>query len=81
MKPGQYQTVKVLIKASEFATYDTENSRYIADSGKYTFYVGNAAGSFLFSTETERDAVTVVYEAENRCVPKAKFDVLKKAAK
>ncbi|MBO4327674.1 MAG: glycoside hydrolase family 3 C-terminal domain-containing protein [Clostridia bacterium] len=78
MKPGQYQTVKVYIPASEIASYDTQNSRYIADSGEYKFYVGSSAGTFFGELTSNRENITVIAEAENRCAPKKEFDYIRK---
>ena len=79
MKAGQYQKAKVLIKASDIASYDTENSRYIVESGDFVFRVGSSAGTFYGEQTVNRPDVTVVAEAENRCAPAKKFDVLKKS--
>ena len=69
LQPGESETVNIIITDDALDSYDTQNSRYIVDSGKYTFYAASSAERMLAEASAEIGEMRVIYDVENRCVP------------
>ena len=40
LAPGETQTVSLSVNAADLASFDEENSQWVADKGKYSFHIG-----------------------------------------
>ena len=69
LQPGESETLEITITADDLYSYDTQNSRYIIDSGKYTFYAASSAADMHAEASAEIKELRVIYDVENRCVP------------
>ena len=69
LDPGESETVNVKITDDALFSYDTQNSRYIVDAGQYKFFAAASSSDFRADASAEINALRVVYDVENRCVP------------
>lgn len=69
LQSGESETLEITVTADDLYSYDTENSRYIADKGNYTFYAASSASDMHAEAGVEIKEMRVVYDVENRCVP------------
>jgi len=69
IEPGESETVSILITKDALSSYDTENSRYIIDSGKYVFHAASSAETLLADAEITVAEPEVLADVENRCAP------------
>ncbi len=79
LKPGKSQTVSIDVPVEALITYDTANSRWIMDKGRYTFYVGASSLDHERAGSELLNSVVVVKDVENRCQPDTDFDYIKKS--
>ncbi len=79
LAPGESETVTITVRKEALMTYDTEASRWVLDSGLYTYRIGASSAGPHSKTDLVRDQLTVVQDVENRCQPHKKFDYIQKA--
>ncbi|MBQ3506954.1 MAG: glycoside hydrolase family 3 C-terminal domain-containing protein [Clostridia bacterium] len=78
LEPGASETLTVTVRTEALMTYDTEGSRWVLDRGNYTLSVGASAADLKDSATLTFDALTVVQDVENRCVPDTTFPYIQK---
>ncbi len=69
LQPGESEELQITITNEALYSYDTKNSRYIVDSGKYTFYAAASAADMRLKAGAEIKELRVLSDVENRCTP------------
>jgi beta-glucosidase len=78
LKPGESQIVIFQLNARDLASYNTEQSSWIADSGTYTIKVGASSRDIKLTKQFSLAQDRVVEKAHKALTPQVIIDELKK---
>jgi hypothetical protein len=79
LAPGESETLTLAVRTEALMTYDTAESRWVTDKGEYTLSLGASVADIKATATVTFEALTVVRDVENRCVPDTKFNYIQKA--
>jgi hypothetical protein len=79
LAPEESETLTLTVRTEALMTYDTEGSRWVTDKGDYVLSVGASVADIKATATLTFDALAVVQDVENRCVPDTKFNYIQKA--
>jgi beta-glucosidase len=77
LKPGASQTVTFTIRAADLASFNTDQSEWIAESGKYTVGIGASSEDIKLSGTFHLAGEMVVEKVHKAIVPQVQIDELK----
>ena len=78
LAPGESETLTLTVRTEALMTYDTAESRWVTDKGEYTLSLGASVADIKATATVTFEALTVVRDVENRCVPDTAFDYIRK---
>lgn len=78
LQPGDSETLTLTVTNEALMTYDTEGSRWVLDSGEYTFSVGSSAKDLYGEAKLDIASLLVVKDVENRCAPSKEIERIEK---
>ena len=79
LAPGASETLTMTVRVEALMTYDTAESRWVTDKGDFVFSLGASVADIKDTVTLSFDALTVVQDVENRCVPDTEFNYIQKA--
>ncbi|MDO3694304.1 beta-glucosidase [Wenyingzhuangia sp. chi5] len=81
LKPGEKQEVKVILNATDYASFSPKRSAWILESGIYNIEVGNSIDHIFFKETFKRNELLEVLKTTKSLVPKREISVLTKKSK
>lgn len=76
LKPGETETVKLKVKATDLASYDEATSSWVVDAGTYQFLIGASSRDIKATLQAEVAASAT--QASNVLKPETPFKTLKR---
>jgi beta-glucosidase len=81
LKPGASQTITFSVKAADLASFDTAQSSWVAEAGKYTLKIGTSSEEIKLSATFSLNKEIVVEKVHKALTPEVQIDELKNKGK
>jgi beta-glucosidase len=81
LKPGASQTITFSVKAADLASFDTAQSSWLAEAGRYTLKFGSSSEDIKLSTIFSLSKEIIVEKVHKALVPEVQIDELKNSGK
>jgi beta-glucosidase len=78
LQPGQKQTLQFEINAKDLASFDTESTSWIAETGNYIVKVGSSSDKIIKTVSFTMPKEIVVEKCNKVLVPQVTINELKK---
>jgi beta-glucosidase len=78
LKPGELQTISFMLNPGELASYNTEQSAWIADSGEYTVKIGASCEDIKLTKSFKLAKDILVEKTHKALVPQVLINELKR---
>ncbi|MGZ3845022.1 MAG: glycoside hydrolase family 3 C-terminal domain-containing protein [Flavisolibacter sp.] len=80
LQPGQSQTIQFTLSASDLASYNTDQSAWVADAGTYKIQIGSSSARILQSSDFSLPKTVVTENCHKVLQPTVPINELKKLA-